>query len=102
MDFDLTDYNHSNYWEPQGSAETDTGKWSYSNGKLNTNIDGYSMSFPVTLKNGELTMTGTYEDSTETWTSVYKKTKYEENENEGESSTVAYRSVNILNRWYTF
>ncbi len=75
-EFDTTDYGHSSYWETEGTADIVSGKWSYSNGKLTTTIEGYTMSFPVTLKDGALTITGTYEGSTETYTSVYKKTKY--------------------------
>ena len=75
-EFDITDNGHSSYWEPEGTAYTATGRWSYSNGKLTTTIEGYTMSFPVTLKDGALTLTGTYEGSTETYTSVYKKTQY--------------------------
>ena len=74
--FDLTNSGHSSYWEPEGTAYNDSGKWSYSNGKLTTTIDGYKMTVTATLKDGALTLTGTYEGSTETWTSVYKKTKY--------------------------
>ena len=72
-DFDLTDYGHSTYWEPEGTAYNDSGTWSYSNGKLTTKIDGYTMSVSVTFNNGALTLNGT---EPEPWTSVYKKTKY--------------------------
>ncbi len=72
-DYDLTTYGHSSYWEPEATVYTDTGTWSYSNGKLTTVVDGYSMTISVTLKDGSLTLTGT---TPEPWTSVYKKTKY--------------------------
>ena len=72
-DFDLTDYGHSTYWEPEATVYNDTGTWSYSNGKLTTKIDGYTMTISVTLKDGALTLNGT---EPEPWTSVYKKTKY--------------------------
>ncbi len=75
-EFDLTDYGHSSYWEPEGVADTVSGKWSYYNGKLTTTIEGYTISFPITLNNGALSLTGTYEGSTETWTSIFMKTKY--------------------------
>ena len=72
-DFDLTDYGHSTYWEPEGTAYNDSGTWSYSNGKLTTKIEGYSMSVSITFNNGALTLNGT---EPEPWTSVYKKTKF--------------------------
>ena len=72
-DFDLTQYNHPDYWEPEGTVYTDTGTWSYSNGKLTTVVDGYTMTVSITLQDGGLTLTGT---TPEPWTSVYKKTKY--------------------------
>jgi len=72
-DFDLTDYGHSTYWELEGTAYNDSGTWSYSNGKLTTKIDGYTMTISVTLKDGALTLNGT---EPEPWTSVYKKTKF--------------------------
>ena len=72
-DFDLTDYGHSSYWEPEGTADSVTGKWSYSNGKLTTVIDGYTMTVSATLNNDTLELIGT---DPETWISVYRKTKY--------------------------
>ncbi len=53
-----------------------TGRWNYSNGNLTTTIDGETMSSPATLANGELTITGTDEETKETFTSVYRKIKY--------------------------
>lgn len=72
----LNNYNHSTYWEVGASDGTDNGTWGYADGRMYTTIDGISGNFPVTLDNDSLTITGTYQDSTETWISVYKKTKY--------------------------
>ncbi len=74
--FDLTNMNHSTYWEPEGTASSDKGTWRYADGRLYIKIDGQEVSNAVSLDNGALTITGTYEDSSDTWTSVYKKTKY--------------------------
>lgn len=75
-EYTLTTKNHPTYWEVEYSEGTDNGTWGYSDGRLYTTVDGISMNFPVTLDNDSLTITGTYQDSTETWISVYKKTKY--------------------------
>lgn len=75
-EFDLSNRDHPTYWETEGTGESDNGTWGYADGRLYTTVDGVSMSFPVSLDNDALTLTGTYEDSTETWTDVYKKTKY--------------------------
>ncbi len=72
----LSDYNHPTYWEVGASEGTDNGTWGYANGRLYTTVDGFSMNVPVSLDNDALTISGYYENSTETWTSVYKKTKY--------------------------
>ena len=71
----LTDKNVT-YWDVGESEGTDNGTWGYAAGRMYTTVDGISMSFPVTIDNDALTITGTYENSTDTWTSVYKKTKY--------------------------
>ena len=74
--YDLTDYGHPTYWEIAASVGTDNGTWGYADGRLYITVDGEENSFQTSLDNDALTMTGTYEDSTDTWTSVYKKTKY--------------------------
>ena len=74
--YDLSNRDHPTYWETVGTGESNNGTWGYANGRMYTTVDGVSMNFPVSLDNDALTITGTYEDSTETWIDVYKKTKY--------------------------
>lgn len=74
IDYDLMEYD--DYIYPTGEASKFTGRWSYSNGNLTTIVDGETMSSPVTLAKGELTITNTDEETKETWTSVYRKIMY--------------------------
>ena len=75
-DYGLTDKNHSDYWETEQSEGTEKGKWKYSNNKLYVTIDGTETSFDTTISKDTLMIKGKYENSNETWVSVYKKTKY--------------------------
>ncbi|MBR4571259.1 MAG: lipocalin family protein [Candidatus Riflebacteria bacterium] len=92
--FDLTNANHSTYWEPEGTVYNDSGTWSYSNGNLITKIDGYTMSVSVTFNNGALILNGT---EPEPWTSTYKKTKYGESQDSGGGSSQVATPTNTTN-----
>jgi hypothetical protein len=106
--FDLTNYGHPTYWEIEGSGETDKGTWSYADGRLYVKIDGEENSVPVSLDNGKLTLTCSYEDSNETYTSVYKKTKYGDDEDSGGGSSQPVSPTNptsitkndLVGTWY--
>ena len=101
----LSDKNQT-YWEVGASEGTDKGTWSYADGRLYIKIDGEENSFPVSLDNGKLTITSTYEDSKDTWTSVYKKTKYGESQDSGGGSSTAVAPVDstinqkLVGTWY--
>ena len=108
----ITDYvwsaKNQTYWEVGASEGTDKGTWSYADGRLYIKIDGEENSVSVSLDNGKLTITGTYEDSTDTWTSVYKKTKYGDDENSGGGSSQPVSPTNptsitkndLVGTWY--
>ena len=72
----LTDKNHADYWETELSEGTEKGTWKYSNNKLYVTIDGVERSFSASISKDTLTIKGTNENSSETWVSIYKKTKY--------------------------
>ena len=107
-EYGLTDYNHPNYWEVQESEGTDKGAWRYADGRLYIKIDGEEFSSAVSLDNGALKMTGTYEDSSETWISVFKKTKYGDKEDSGGGSSQPVTPTNpttltkndLVGTWY--
>ena len=75
-EFDLSNRDYPTYWKTEGLGESDNGTWGYADRRMYTTADGVTMNIPVSIVNDVLTLTGTYEDSTETWTYVYKETKY--------------------------
>ena len=63
------------FWQTEKVSSALKGTWKYSNGSLTVKVDGSEVSTPITLKNGELTIIDTDEETHETDTTVYKKTK---------------------------
>ncbi|MBQ2592967.1 MAG: lipocalin family protein [Candidatus Riflebacteria bacterium] len=63
------------FWQTEKVSSDLKGTWKYSNGSLTLKVNGNEVSTTVTLKNGELTIIDTDEETHETDTTVYKKTK---------------------------
>ena len=63
------------FWQTEKVKSNLKGTWKYSNGSLTLKVNGSEMSTPITLKNGELTIMDRDEETSETDTTVYKKTK---------------------------
>ena len=77
VNYDMTECPDDNpeFWQTEKVSSDLKGTWKYSNGSLTLKVNGNEVSTTVTLKNGELTIIDTDEETHETDTTVYKKTK---------------------------
>ena len=88
--YEFNDRQNPEYYQTLENGETIKGTWKYADGKLTLKTDKDEQTFPITLKNAELTITEKDEESSETTVSVFKK------------SPNSYKPINeaIIGTWY--
>lgn len=92
VDYDL-DLRNNEYWEGYGEPGYVTGTWSFSDGLVKVLVDAGKMTMEFTQNS--LKLSGEYEDGSGTWTSIYKRTPYKDNNLDNDAD-----KEKIYGKWY--